>query len=290
MREGELYLPKSSISIFLPINKVEKSTDSEDSQYAVTIAGWASTPTLDFQGEKVDPVGIDDSYFKDQGWIDYEHDTTTIIGVPTQNSFTDPDKGLYVEAKLFKSNKYVQKMLDVIENLKAIGSDRKIGFSIEGQINARDKEHPNIIRSILITGVAVTANPANPSALFDVVQKSLQAHNYGVEHGLLSDKSIQELLKKSNEPLTAGYGVSPDTQIDGAALRPESLAGSITNLSYALNAAQTTEELNQLARNVAEILDSKKSTNPYVNSVFLQIFKGMSRQDAKSILESESEE
>lgn len=229
----------------------------------------ASTASRDFQGESIDPLGIDDSYFIDNGWVDYEHDKGTIIGVPTSNCFTDSNHGLYVEAKLFKNNKYVQNIMKLWTNLKEVGSDRKIGFSIEGQINKRDSDDPTIIREVQITGVAVTTNPANPDATWDVVQKS----RFGA-------------IDKSSAPLTSGYGISPDTQVDGGALRPESLAGHITSLAYAIGQMKSPEKLMELGSQVSTRLEQRPRENKDVDSLFLQIFTGISRKDAYNILDS----
>ncbi|WP_215659825.1 HK97 family phage prohead protease [Secundilactobacillus kimchicus] len=265
-----VFLHGDTIDFFLPIDAelTKKSNAENPDDNALVIAGWASTPSWDFQGESVDPVGIDDSYFRDNGFIDYEHDKDVVIGVPTENTFVDSQKGLFVEARLFKDNPYVQTIQELVTNLEAIGSTRKIGFSIEGQIGARDEQNPRIIRSVLITGVAVTKNPANPDSSWSIIQKSIQKSNF--------------------DAMTAGYGVSPETQVDGAALRPESLASSITNLAYGIRQViGKPKEFKDLAGNVAQILDDKNSSNPYVRSVFLQLFGGLSESQARKYLESE---
>lgn len=255
------------MSFNVPIQniEIEKSEDNNSTtSRKIIIGGWASTSALDFQGEEVDPLGIDDSYFKENGWIDWEHDKDEIIGTPTANCFTDAEKGLYVEAVLFADNPHVQKMLQITDNLDKVGSDRKLGFSIEGKAVERDYIDSHIIRGVLITGVAVTARPANPEATWDYLQKSIAKSNSNI--------------------MEAGYGTSPDTQVDGAALRPESLAGSIVNLSYALNGL-TDEELRKLGIKVGSLLDSRPDTPNGTGMVFLQVFKGLSKEDALKALE-----
>lgn len=259
---------KDSFSIFMPAI-VKKSTDGDNSndENFYTIQGFASTATKDFEGEIIDPAGIDDSYFVENGWIDYEHDKENVIGIPTENCFTDPQKGLYVEAHLFKGNPDVEKTMQLERNLKSVGSDRKIGFSIEGQIAERDSNDPTIIRRVQITGVAVTTNPANPEATWEVAQKS----RFGA-------------IDKSTAPLVAGYGITPETQIDGEALRPEALAGHITSLAYAIGKMSSPKELHELGQAVAGKLNSRASKNSEVEPLFLQVFSGISRKQAKDIL------
>lgn len=248
----------------VPISRVYKSTETnDDGSHDIIIGGWASTATRDFQGESIDPVGIDCSYFIKHGWIDWEHDTDEKIGEPTENTFTDSSKGLYVEAKLFPNNPYVKKLLRLTDDLESINSDRKIGFSIEGEIGERDEYDDTIIRSVLITGVAVTGNPANPDATWDYIQKSINRAN--------------------KQALEAGYGTSPDTQVDGGALRPESLAATITNLSWSIGKLKDTQ-LATVGRKVADILDSRPQEDPLANEIYLQIFEGLSRKKAHDLL------
>jgi len=266
-------MKENKLNIFLPIDAelTEKSNNNRNSDKddnSVIVAGWASTPKFDFQGETVDPLGIDDSYFKDQGWIDYEHDKDNIIGYPTENTFTDSKRGLFVEAKLFKNNKYVKSLMDLINNLKETGSSRKLGFSIEGFINKRDENKPSIIRNIQITGIAVTKNPANPEATWETVQKSYYSG------------------------LTAGYGVTPDTQVDGGALKVESMLGSMNNISTMLSSADANPELfKQLGDQLANIIDDNQNSSPMLSQLYLQIFEGLSRDEAHDLLfKNESEE
>lgn len=258
---------KNKFKFEVPISEVHKSAEAnDDGSHDIIIAGWASTATRDFQGESIDPVGIDCSYFIEHGWIDWEHDTDEKIGEPTGNTFTDSSKGLYVEAKLFPNNPHVQKLLRLTDDLESINSDRKIGFSIEGEIGERDSYDDTIIRSVLITGVAVTGNPANPDATWDYIQKSIN--------------------KANKAALEAGYGTSPDTQVDGAALRPESIAATITNLSWSIGNLKGTD-LTRVGRKVADILDGRPKEDSLANEIYLQIFNGLSREEAHNLLKNQ---
>mgnify|MGYP001177762311 CR=1 FL=1 len=252
------------MNIFLPVDKVNKSDDG-----TVTISGFASTPALDFQGEKVDPVGIDDSYFKSQGWIDNEHNKQDILGYPTENTFVDPDKGLFVEAKLFKNIEGTNKFLKLYKNIKDADANRKLGFSIEGQINQRDAVNPSIIKNVLITGVALTASPANPTCNWKVVNKSI--------------------YKSAMDALQAGDDINPATQTGGQALKPESLIHGLTNLSYGVSLFNkcSQEEQKSILDKVASVMDANPSLNPDANILCLQAFCGLSRDQASSILNNE---
>lgn len=185
--------------------------------------------------------------------MNYEHDHEKIIGVPTENCYVDKNYGLYIEAKLFKDDPYARKMIDLAMNLKKANVNRNLGFSIEGIINERNVNDSSIIESVTITGVALTASPANQESTWDYFMKSLQT----------------------------GYETDTDTQVDAGALRRESLAGSITYIS-SLISEHTSKEFDKL---IAEATDGIENDNKmdYETSVLtLQIAKGISRRDAET--------
>lgn len=256
-------MSEKNVNIFLPINSVKSVAEAgfADSRVknldnVVIVSGWASTGDEDIKGDIVDTAEIDATYFIKHGWIDYEHDVDNVIGIPTENSFVDPNKGLYVEAALFKKSPEVQSLIQLVDNLQDIGSDRKLGFSIEGKA-VRSESDPQVLHSLLIYGVAVTKNPANLEATWDVVRKSLA----------------------SGAAFTAGYDINPATQIDGAALKPESLLGSLKNLSYALDNLDF-DNLRAVSSQVARLLEDDKSASPSLKPLLLQVFAGLSRKAA----------
>lgn len=143
-------------------------------------------------------------------------------------------------------------MWKLANNIAKSGINRKLGFSIEGYAKQRDKSDPRIIKSTYITNVAVTTSPANPNATWDAFMKSF----------------------------LAGYGISPDTQTDGGALRAESFARSLHNLSYAYKALQSPTEFEQVWKEVGNYLDSMDRYSPEGAVMFLQLSKGYSRAEA----------
>ncbi|MGI4646447.1 hypothetical protein ACR2XX_27385, partial [Klebsiella pneumoniae] len=168
------------------------------------VSGWASTPSMDLQNDIVNPKGIDIEYFKSQGYINYEQQSDKVVGIPTENCYVDIEKGLFIEAKLWKNDENVVKMLDLAEKLEKSGSGRRLGFSIEGAVKKRNINDNRVIDEVMITGVALVKNPANPEATWESFMKSF----------------------------LTGHGTSPDTQVDAGALRKEEIASSITNLAY----------------------------------------------------------
>lgn len=143
-------------------------------------------------------------------------------------------------------------MWNLANEIVKSGISRKLGFSIEGYAKARDKSDPRIIKSTYITNVAVTTNPANPNATWDAFMKSF----------------------------LTGYGISPDTQVDAAALRTESFARSLHNLSYAYKHFENPVEFEKVWKEMATYLDSMDRFSPEGAVMFLQLSKGYSRVEA----------
>lgn len=244
------------MNIFVPIDideSINKSNENptEKSWY---LRGYATTPDLDLQDDIVDPNGIDISHLITHGYINYEHyqGDEYKIGVPTEGTHVDPDVGLYVEAKLYKGNPYAKTIWNLANNIAKSGIDRKLGFSIEGFAKQRDKNDPRIIKSTYITNVAVTTNPANPNATWDAFMKSF----------------------------LAGHGVSPDTQIDGGAIRTESFARSLYNLSWSYKELSDPDKFEEVWKEVGSYLDSMDRYTPESAVMFLQLAKGYSRNEA----------
>lgn len=245
---------KDNFDIFLPFDRVEKSSSSKKDKN-VFVAGWASTPALDFQGERLDSFGLDPSYLFNNGFVDYEHDQDKIIGYPTDKSFVDPERGLYVEAELFGNMPEVQNIVKLNNNLKKAQAKRKLGFSIEGKVLKRDPTDKDIVREVMVTGVAVTKNPANPEATWEQVQKS-------------------------NSALMAGTGYAPNTQHGGGALRPESMAGELVNLAARIREMETSvPDIDAFVKDTASAIEDRGVDDALVYQLFLQVFSGRSAED-----------
>lgn len=247
------------MNLFVPLdieNSIRKSNEANDDKNWY-VCGYASTPALDFQHDIVQPSGIDISYFKEHGWINYEHknDAEFVIGVPTDNCYVDFQKGLYVEAMLFKDSKYAQDMWKLATDIKKSGAPRQLGFSIEGGIRKRNQQDNRIIDDMVVRNVALTTNPANPEATWEYFMKSFET----------------------------GHGTTPDTQVDGGALRAESLARAISTLTYAYKISSPTE-YTAMWKEVGEYLEKTGRNKQESAQIMLQLSRGISRQDAMEFI------
>lgn len=231
---------------------LKKSVDVETDEKNYYFSGYASTPSRDRQGEVINPKGMSLEIFKSDGYVNYEHQKDKLIGIPTDNCYLDPDKGLFIEVQLFKGNKYAEEMVELAQNLEKSGTDRKIGFSIEGMVKKRNAQDNTIIDEMVVTGVALTKVPANSQARAEFVLKSF----------------------------LTGTGTTPDTQVDAGALRRESLATSITNLTY-VTKIKDLKEYNNTWNQVVEYLEKNNQMGYEESVVTLQLAKGLSRKDAE---------
>lgn len=245
-------MEETKFNAFVPMD-LSKSVDVDnDTQQYSTVSGWASTPSIDLQNDIVNPKGIDIEYFKEHGYINYEHQSDNIVGFPTENCYVDIEKGLYIEAKLFKDNEHVVKMIDLAEKLQKSGSGRKLGFSIEGAIKSRNINDNRVIDEVVISAVAITKNPANVEATWERFMKSF----------------------------LTGDGTTPETQVDAGALRRESLASSIVNLTY-LTKIKDIKTYNDTWNGIVEDLTKSNKMGYEESVVTLQLCKGLSRKDAE---------
>lgn len=276
-------------NVYLPIDRVSAVKKSEkgvkhNGDYLV--AGYASTGAEDLQGEQIDPAGIDDSYLVSDGWVDYEHDTDQVIGVPTENTHVDSN-GLYLEAELFKNMPQVQDIIKLYHNIKDNDIDRNLGFSIEGNVIERDPDDESIIRQVQITGVAVTKNPANTEATWELLTKSLTA-------GATKDAPDAEVKKpmmsfdvkvpktKARKALLAGHGITPATQANGAAFRTEQFSDQLVSLAQNMKQAREIG-LSSVANSVAGVLADQDADDDTLTA-FLQLFEGLSYTDAQMVV------
>jgi hypothetical protein len=125
----------------------------------------ASTPRLDFQGERVLPVAMQDgsAYFMRRGVVTFEHlqrenraDPSIIIGHPTAMQMTAAGATL-VKAMLYKHQPKAQHVWQILI------SGGRLGASIGGDVLERSMEPGGtpIISRIWFNHLALTAFPVN---------------------------------------------------------------------------------------------------------------------------------
>ena len=138
-------------------------TKRDDDQRIV--AGFASTPTLDSQGEIVEREAIEKALPGYLGEIDQrtgkfrygnlrEMHQLSAVGKTIKANIDD--KGLYIEGKVVDDNAW-----------KKVKEGVYAGFSIGGKVLESVK---NRIKALKLTEISLVDRPANPEAVFTMVK------------------------------------------------------------------------------------------------------------------------
>lgn len=199
-------MKQKNFEIFIPISKSIKS----DGEHGRFVRGWASVPKEDRDGDVILPSELNINTFMRIGYVNYEHKKggKYKLATPTDKSYIDPKRGFFLEAKLFDDNPYADKMWDLAQRVNAgevsVDDDNMLGFSIEATYSHRDYDDPRIIRNVNVTNVALTTHPSNTSSSWSTFVKSF----------------------------TTGDGIVEDGDDGGQALRRQSFARDVRELSY----------------------------------------------------------
>lgn len=162
----------------LEFDFLEKSEKKEDqNRYDNMIFfGVASDSTKDSEGETLDPNGFVFDRFLKSGLLNLDHLPTRSpvnksrfwIGEPL-DAYVKDNK-FFVKGKLWKKSPEARAFWDKALEMKESGSDRKPGMSVEGKALARDPKNPLKVTKSLITNVALTFVPVNPSTYIDILK------------------------------------------------------------------------------------------------------------------------
>lgn len=181
------------------------------------IKGVASTEDKDLQGEVVKQGGIDFSYFEEYGFFNNDHKPgpENKVGEPTLCKHRAD--GLYVEGFLYVENEAANGIWNLIKSLKASGSSREMGMSLQGKTRLRAGK--TILKS-WVQDIAITAAPINTHTWVDIL-KSLSG-------AWCVNPSEEECVNcracEVGKALVAGHGNPTATGgVSGEALRTESL-------------------------------------------------------------------
>ena len=201
------------------------------------VEGCTSTSDKDVDGEILVPNGFEFDYFLRQGFINWGHKTDPehYIGEPLKAWVKD--NKFYVRAELYPWSELAKEVYKMASNLRK-GSNRRLGWSIEGKSIKKDPNNEKIILKTLIVGMAITPMPRNIQTSLNIVKGGLK--------DIIKDYNIFEFKKESN-PLIIdivkggiSYQIDKDlnflinksmTTSSIAPITKESMEGVLTNLS-----------------------------------------------------------
>lgn len=242
-------------NFFIPI-EVSKGEDVKVGKDGypdeLLIEGVISDYSEDADGEKLNPDGAILTDFLKHGHLTQEHlsreNFQYIVGEPI--ACFPKDKKLYLKGKLYKSNPKARAIYDTALMLEKEGSNRKLGFSIEGKklrVNSHDSSD---IQQYRITHATITSTPKNKNTYLNIVKGTYEqpyiepefdeSANGGAEYLLdvtkpdgtriTIDKEFNITVHKamSAGSITGTENNGKDTS--GAALKRESLRKKLVNL------------------------------------------------------------
>lgn len=241
-----------SFNVTVPLDIVKSNPDSPE----MRIAGYGSTSSPDRDDDEIIQKGLDISDFVNFGFFNLDHDNTYILGYPDKEKTRIDKKGFWIEGILLKDVPEARRFYTTALALKKANAPRKLGFSVEGKTLARDAL--GRITKAKIYNVAITANPVNPEATWDVLVKSFT-----------DNKPISKAME-------AGHGFSIDAPSNGSVLIPESLESDLRNLSYIINNPEALAAFKD-KMNEHEISDEELI-------LYYQITRGLSKVDAEALV------
>lgn len=248
----------NQFNFYLPMDVIKSDADTTDEW---RIGGFASTANEDRQGDEIIQKGLDISDFVNHGWFNYDHNSEIILGYPDKTKCEIVKKGFYVEGTLLKGIDQARTIWNTAVALQKSGTDRRLGFSVEGKILKRNNQG-QIVKA-KVYNVAITPNPVNTDCTWTALVKSFTT-------------DAADLTKS----LEAGHG-----DANGSPLIPEDLESAFKTLSYAIgDDAEAKLHMDTLRARLAHRQDITKSEA----ILYLQLVKGLSLVDATHIYEGMS--
>lgn len=192
-----------------------------DSATKAYIEGVISSDSVDLQGDKLLQEGMVWDYFIRRGWLNYEHQQgpENIVGVPTEVKAIDlggGKSGTYLKGYLLVDRPKAREIVETVAALKKATSDRKIGFSVEGQVLARDPRNPKIITKSRILNVSITAHPVNPDAsTLELIARSIPTEDANMTNSSTAQMIAEHIMRMHPELSHDGVLEALLNELDG---------------------------------------------------------------------------
>lgn len=184
------------LQIDLNIEKSQHKEESGDKYDNMIFSGVASDSHIDAEQESLDPNGFIYDRFLKSGLFNLDHlpsrspvnKSRFWIGEPLEAYVKDGK--FFVKGKLWKQSPEARAFWDKALEMKASGSTRKPGMSVEGKALERDPKNPAKVTKALITNVALTFTPVNDHTFLDI-EKS-RKNSYKEDENIHSNNILIE--------------------------------------------------------------------------------------------------
>jgi hypothetical protein len=228
---------------FAPLSFFEKASGPRGMRRR--IAGIISTDILDKQGEIVVQKGLNFKPFLESGWFNDNHskDTDSPLGYPTgvrrfQKGELLPDgqtadaNGTWAEGWMVDTPR-ANRIWDLGRALAKAGNERRLGFSIEGDVVRRTGPNRKTVAEAIVKHTAITNCPIGFGTRLECLAKSMVAIEEGDEEA--AQQAIKAMTATTGNAAPAGE--HPSTQGSttgegaGRILSPQSLESDEKDLA-----------------------------------------------------------
>ncbi|MHB1418289.1 MAG: hypothetical protein ACYCX4_01690 [Bacillota bacterium] len=187
---------------WLPLQKSEELVKGERKRI---VQGVASTEHPDLQREEVIQKGMDFAPYLNEGFINWDHlkGPENLLGEPFREDGAriiayKGKPALFTKGWLYEGIQRSDAVWDLMQVLEKSGSDRKLGWSVEGGILARLGK--KIVNSV-VRHMAITYKPVN-TLTFAEFAKSMccgrcnpESSNYDPEYNQCQNKEIAKAIR-----------------------------------------------------------------------------------------------
>jgi len=195
------------------ILKASNESSNENRYKNMIIKGLVSDQSKDVENEAMEPSGFEFDEFLKSGYLNLEHFTTRKgdpqywIGEPLEGEVKN--NKFFIKGKLWEKHPLARNFWDTMLIMKASGSTRKPGFSIEGKALERDPLNKKRVTKARISNVALTFSPVNKNSYMDIVKGEQIEDFIECEFPKCDNKYIYEFEKGCKS-----YGVTKSFKIE----------------------------------------------------------------------------
>ena len=199
--EIELFSCWTPIDIAKSMPTISMPEENKEEEKFAPISGLISSETKDLQGDTLLQGGVNWDYFLKKGWLNYEHKQGPefIVGEPI--SLEKRDGATFLKGKLYLNTDLGKAVYNTAKAISEV-SNRRIGFSVEGQVLERDKNDSSIITKSRVLNVSVTAHPVNPDSTLEILARSLYAKKEQEQHEEKVEQQEEKVDKTPKSKLT----------------------------------------------------------------------------------------
>ena len=186
----------------------------EDRYKNMYIEGLASDMSVDADNQVLEPQGFDFEDFKKSGMVNLEHFTTR-KGDPAYwigdvvDAYVKDDQ-FFVKSKLWEKRQLARNLWDTLLEMKASGSTRRAGYSIEGKTLLKDPKDKNRIKEAKMSHIAITFSPKNKNSWADIVKGGQSEDFIKSEIETIGDSKYVYTFMKGEKM----YGVTKSFEIE----------------------------------------------------------------------------